>query len=60
MALAKLTIKPLGAANTAGSSSGEEIVAMFNPKEYTITKSTPWKHHDVSGYDSPTLEFSCL
>lgn len=27
-------------------------------KEYTITKATPWKHHDVQGLDAPTLEFT--
>ncbi len=37
---------------------GEKIEVYFNPKEYTITKSTPWKHHDIQGLDAPTLEIS--
>lgn len=56
MGLTKLNIQPLGADNSAPA--GAAIEAMFNPKEYTVTKSTPWKHHDVAGYDSPTLEFT--
>lgn len=35
-----------------------KFAVLFNPKEYTITKSTPWKHHDIQGLDSPTLEFT--
>jgi hypothetical protein len=54
--LAKLSIQPLGANNS--SAMGEKIEVMFNPKEYTISKSTPWKHHDIQGYDAPTLEFT--
>ena len=27
-------------------------------REYTITKATPWKHHDIQGLDAPTLEFT--
>ena len=47
--LAKLTIQP---------EKGDKIEVMFNPKEYTITKATPWKHHDIQGLDAPTLEFT--
>lgn len=47
--LAKLTITP---------KPGEKITCMFNPKEYVITKSTPWKHHNVQGLDAPMLEFT--
>src|SRR5262245_40298169 len=54
--LAKLTIQPLGADNS--SNLGEKVEVMFNPKEYTITKATPWKHHDIQGLDAPTLEFT--
>ena len=35
-----------------------DIVVMLNPKECTITKSTPWKHHDIVGLDAPTAEFT--
>ena len=47
--LAKLKITP---------EASEAFDVMFNPKEYTITKSTPWKHHDIQGLDAPTLEFT--
>jgi len=36
----------------------ESIQVLFNPKEYTVTKAVPWKHHDIQGLDSPTLEFT--
>jgi LysM repeat protein len=51
--LAKLTIMPLD-----GKMANQRIEVMFNPKEYTITKSTPWKHHDLMGHDAPTIEFT--
>ena len=35
-----------------------KTTAMFNPKEYTIDKAVPWKHHDIQGLDAPTLEFT--
>lgn len=34
------------------------IEVLFNPKEHTITKATPWKHHDVTSADAPDLEFT--
>ncbi len=36
----------------------EEIPVLFNPKEYVIEKSTPWKEHDIHGLDSPAVEFT--
>ena len=42
----------------AAGKTGDKIEVMFNPKEYTITKATPWKHHDIQGLDAPTLEFT--
>ena len=33
------------------------IEVLFNPREYTITKATPWKHHDIQGLDAPEFEF---
>lgn len=47
--LAKLKITP---------EVSEAFEVMFNPREYTITKSTPWKHHNIQGLDAPTLEFT--
>src|SRR5688500_12860386 len=41
-----------------GEVNTEKITVYFNPKEYTITKSTPWKHHNIQGLDAPTLEFT--
>jgi len=38
--------------------TGVHVASYFNPKEYSITKSTPWKHHDIQGLDAPTLEFT--
>ena len=36
----------------------ESIQVLFNPNEHTPAKATPWKHHDIQGLDSPTLEFT--
>lgn len=47
--LAKLTVTP---------EVGDSFEVMFNPQEYTISKSTPWKHHNIQGLDAPTLEFT--
>jgi hypothetical protein len=58
MALQKLTISALDKDNKTKMAAFKPIEVLFNPKEYTITKSTPWKHHDVQGYDAPTLEFT--
>jgi hypothetical protein len=51
--LSELTIVGVGTGAVEGP-----INVYFNPKEYTITKSTPWKHHDIQGLDAPTLEFT--
>jgi hypothetical protein len=45
-------------AGWVSATSQDKIEVMFNPKEYTISKATPWKHHDVQGLDAPTLEFT--
>ncbi|HEV2193383.1 MAG TPA: hypothetical protein VGR54_07195 [Nitrosopumilaceae archaeon] len=34
------------------------VNVLFNPKEYIVTKSVKWPHHDVTGSDSPALEFT--
>ena len=47
--LAKLKITP---------ECSEAFDVMFNPREYTVTKSTPWRHHNIQGLDAPTLEFT--
>ena len=31
---------------------------MFNPKEYTFEKVTPWAEHNNQGLDAPILEFT--
>jgi len=36
----------------------ESIQVIFNPNEHTSAKAVPWKHHDIQGLDSPTLEFT--
>lgn len=51
--LSSFTLVDVGTGKT-----GDTIDVLFNPKEYTITKSTPWKHHDVQGFDAPNLEFA--
>jgi hypothetical protein len=30
----------------------------FNPQEYVVLKSTPWKHHDTPSVDIPNFEFT--
>lgn len=35
-----------------------KIEVLFNPKEYVIEKSTPWKEKEVKGMDSPDVEFT--
>ena len=53
MGLAKLTITPLD-----GQSAGMPIRALFNPKEYTVSKSVPWNPHSASGLDAPEMQFT--
>lgn len=36
----------------------ETIKVLFNPNELTIIKTTPWKHRNIQGADSPKLEFT--
>ncbi|HLU66919.1 MAG TPA: hypothetical protein VKZ63_11625 [Kofleriaceae bacterium] len=38
--------------------SGDEVVALFNPKELSIEKSVPWNKHKTSKGDNPVLEFT--
>ncbi len=37
---------------------GEELEVMFNPKEFTVTKSVAWQEHRDSGYDVPMTQFT--
>ena len=37
---------------------GGNIVALFNPKEYTISKSTNWVEHKTKGKDVPFVHFT--
>ncbi|HEX6289749.1 MAG TPA: hypothetical protein VFZ66_11190 [Herpetosiphonaceae bacterium] len=38
--------------------TGEKVPCMFNPKEYTFSKSNGWKESETKGLDIPPLEFS--
>ena len=49
----KLTLTPL-----EGKNAGAVIEALFNPKEYTISKSVPWNPHPTAGLDSPENQFT--
>ncbi len=54
----KLTIQPLGGVGGADGAKGPAITAMFNPKEYKVSKDSTWKEQNVQGYDSPILEWT--
>ncbi len=41
-----------------GRMAGQPIVALFNPKEYTISKSVPWNPHASAGLDAPEMQFT--
>jgi len=51
MGLAKLTIAPL-------DGSAGPVQALFNPKEYAISKSVPWNPHATAGLDAPEMQFT--
>lgn len=51
--LAKLNLTPLD-----GKNAQKSIVALFNPKEYTISKSVPWNPQTASGLDAPEMQFT--
>ncbi|MEZ4466751.1 MAG: phage tail protein [bacterium] len=53
MGLAKLQITPVD-----GKKQNQAIEALFNPKEYTISKSVPWNPQSASGLDAPELQFT--
>ena len=53
MGLAKLSITPLD-----GKNMMRHIEALFNPKEYTLSKSVPWNPHATSGLDAPEMQFT--
>jgi hypothetical protein len=38
--------------------TGEEVKAMFNPKEIGVSKTIPWNKHKSSVADIPVLEFT--
>jgi nucleoid-associated protein YgaU len=50
MSLAKATIMNL-------DGGGQAIKCMFNPKEYTFSKSISWKAGDTKGANVPPIEF---
>jgi hypothetical protein len=51
--LAKLNITPLD-----GKNANVSIAALFNPKEYAISKSVPWNPQASSGLDAPEMQFT--
>lgn len=53
MGLAKLTITPLD-----GIAANRRIEALFNPKEYAISKSVPWNPQATAGLDAPEMQFT--
>lgn len=53
MGLAKLSITPLD-----GKNANAQIEALFNPKEYTVSKSVPWNPHASAGLDAPEMQFT--
>ncbi len=53
MGLSKLTLEPVD-----GRNANRPIQALFNPKEYTISKSVPWNPHASSGLDAPEMQFT--
>jgi hypothetical protein len=57
-ATARAGLKTFTIHGIADGTTGGEVAVYFNPKEYTVTKATPWKHHDIQGLDAPTLEFT--
>ncbi len=38
--------------------TNEEIRVLFNPKEYELSKQTPWREHVIQGLDSPAVQFT--
>jgi hypothetical protein len=44
--------------NVLGQGDSSSVVASFNPKEYIVTKSVSWRHHDTPGSDAPNIEFT--
>ncbi len=53
MGLAKLSLTPLD-----GERLGMSIEALFNPKEYTVSKSVPWNPQAAAGLDAPEMQFT--
>ncbi len=53
MGLSKLTLQAVD-----GAKANQAITALFNPKEYTISKSVPWNPHASSGLDAPEMQFT--
>lgn len=44
-------------AKLINQSTGEEVNFMFNPKEYTISKSNQWERKPVRGQNTPKVKF---
>ncbi|MBU1431638.1 LysM peptidoglycan-binding domain-containing protein [Myxococcota bacterium] len=52
MGLAKLILQPLDGQLPL------PVIALFNPKEYTISKSVPWNPQPSAGLDAPEMQFT--
>lgn len=48
----KLTIEPID------ECAAGPVVALFNPKEYAISKSVPWNPQTSAGLDAPEMQFT--
>ena len=44
-------------ATISNMDTGETVLCMFNPTEYTFTKRAEWRESDRRGRDVPHLEF---
>lgn len=56
MGLAKLAITPLD--KMKEKVKAKKLEALFNPKEYTISKSVPWNPQATAGLDAPEMQFT--
>ncbi len=56
--LSKLTITVYGADAGAMQGNPGPIQALFNPKEYAISKSVPWNPQASAGLDAPEMQFT--
>lgn len=53
MGLVKLRVTTLD-----GKNKNKSVTALFNPKEYTVSKTVPWSPHAAAGLDAPEMQFT--